>query len=79
MTTDLIAKTIERALQLRGSNKGLVLHSDQGSQYTSQEYHHLLERHQIKHSYNGKGYPYHNASLESCIVTLRKNGSTVTL
>ena len=30
-----------------------------------QEYNQLLERYKIKHSYSRKGYPYHNASLES--------------
>ena len=65
MTTDLVNNTLEKAIQLRGASKGLLLHSDQGSQYTSQEYNQLLERHKIKHSYSRKGYPYHNASLES--------------
>ena len=65
MTTDLVTQTLEKAVQARGTSEGLILHSDQGSQYTSQESHQLLERHHIKHSYSRKGYPYHNASLES--------------
>ncbi len=65
MTTELVTQTINKALQIRGSFNGLILHSDQGSQYTSQEYNQLLESYHIKHSYSRKGYPYHNASLES--------------
>ncbi|WP_332373605.1 IS3 family transposase [Lactococcus cremoris] len=65
MTTDLVIRTLEKAIRVRGTSKGLLLHSDQGSQYTSQEYNQLLETHKIKHSYSRKGYPYHNASLES--------------
>lgn len=65
MTTDLVNKTLEKAIRVRGASKGLLLHSDQGSQYTSKEYNQLLESHEIKHSYSHKGYPYHNASLES--------------
>lgn len=65
MTTDLVTQTLEKAVQVRGASEGLILHSDQGSQYTSQEYHQLLEKHRIKYSYSRKGYPYHNASLKS--------------
>lgn len=65
MTCDLVTETLEKAIQVRGTHEGLILHSDQGSQYTSQEYNQLLERHCIQHSYSRKGYPYHNASLES--------------
>ena len=35
MTTDLISKAITRAYKLRNPPKGLVFHSDRGSQYTS--------------------------------------------
>jgi putative transposase len=65
MTTDLVNQTLEKAIRVRGTSKDLLLHSDQGSQYTSQEYNQLLERHKIKYSYSHKGYSYHNASLES--------------
>lgn len=65
MTTELVTRTMERALQIRGNFNTLILHSDQGSQYTSQEYNQLLESYHVKHSYSRKGYPYHNASLES--------------
>lgn len=65
MTTDLVLKTIQKAIKARGITEDLILHSDQGSQYTSQEYNDFLETHHIRHSYSRKGYPYHNASLES--------------
>ena len=65
MTTDLVIRTLKKAIRVRGTSRELLLHSDQGSQYTSQEYNQLLERYKIKHSYSRKGYPYHNASLES--------------
>ena len=65
MTTDLVIRTLKKAIRVRGTSRGLLLHSDQGSQYTSQEYNQFLERYKIKHSYSCKGYPYHNASLES--------------
>ena len=38
MTTDMISKAIIKAANLRQPNKGLVFHSDRGSQYTSQRF-----------------------------------------
>lgn len=65
MTTDLVMRTLQKAIDGRGTPIDLILHSDQGSQYTSLEYNEFLEFHHIRHSYSRKGYPYHNASLES--------------
>ncbi|MEY8521363.1 IS3 family transposase, partial [Lactococcus taiwanensis] len=61
----LACDTLKIALHKRKPKTPIIFHSDQGSQYTSQEYNQLLERYKIKHSYSRKGYPYHNASLES--------------
>lgn len=38
MTTDLICKAMIKAVNLRQPPKGLVFHSDRGSQYTSRRY-----------------------------------------
>ena len=38
MTTDLVNKAMMKAYNLRQPPKGLVLHSDKGSQYTSKHY-----------------------------------------
>jgi len=65
MKTELVLDTLVKAIQQEGVPEGLILHSDQGSQYTSLEYNAALEKHGIRHSYSRKGYPYHNASLES--------------
>lgn len=65
MTTDLVENTLEQAIQIKGVQEGLILHSDQGSQYTSDSYEKLLKDHLIQHSFSRKGYPYHNASQES--------------
>jgi putative transposase len=45
--------------------KGLIHHSDRGSQYTSKEYKKLLEENQITGSMSRKGNPYDNAPMES--------------
>lgn len=65
MTVDLVKRTLRKAIHYQGEAKSIILHSDQGSQYTSNEYEVLLEKYGITHSFSRKGYPYHNASLES--------------
>lgn len=65
MTVDLVQSTLNKAIQSQGVSQSLILHSDQGSQYTSQAYEQLLTNYGISHSFSRKGYPYHNASLES--------------
>ena len=44
MTTDLISKAMVKAYNLRRPPKGLVSHSDRGSQYTSRRYRQLCLR-----------------------------------
>ncbi len=35
MTTDLVIRTLKKAIRVKGTSRELLLHSDQGSQYTS--------------------------------------------
>lgn len=65
MTEDLVMKTFSKVVSQQNLPANVILHSDQGSQYTSKEYEALLEANHVKHSFSRKGYPYHNASLES--------------
>lgn len=46
-------------------SKPIFLHSDMGSQYTSDQFENLLSRVNIKHSYSLKGHPYDNTHIES--------------
>jgi transposase InsO family protein len=72
MTNDLVIKAFKKALVSRGLNKDGIFHSDRGSQYTSNDFEHLLEKLEITHSYSKKGYPYDNASMESFNAILKK-------
>ena len=47
MTTDLISRAMMMAYNLRQPPKGLVFHSDRGSQYTSHRYRQLLETYSV--------------------------------
>ena len=72
MTDDLVIEAFKKALVNRGLDKDGIFHSDRGSQYTSNDFEHILEELEIKHSYSKKGYPYDNASMESFNAILKK-------
>jgi putative transposase len=63
MTAQLATSVIIKAL--RRGDKPLYVHSDMGSQYTSELFERTLEAVGIKHSYSRKGHPYDNARIES--------------
>lgn len=60
----LVADTVKEATKKRDV-KGLLLHSDQGFQYTSIRYNKLLKRYNIKQSMSRKGNCLDNACMES--------------
>lgn len=72
MTAELVIEAFEKAKKERGITKGMIFHSDLGSQYTSKEYEKILMENNVKHSYSKKGYPYDNASMESFNAILKK-------
>ena len=57
--------TVIRLPKSQDYPEAVILHSDQGTQYTSLEYEELLKYYGMTHSFSRRGYPYHNASLES--------------
>jgi putative transposase len=71
MTSDLTLNALEMALLLRRPDAAFIHHSDQGSQYTDQEYQTLLKDHGIQASMNGAGTWYDNAPMESFFGTLK--------
>ena len=71
MTVDLVERAMQMAITLRTPAKGLIFHSDQGSQYTSQRYRQLLEKHHIKASMSGVGACWDNAVVERYFGSLK--------
>ena len=65
MKTDLVSQAFRRALALRGPVRGLVHHSDRGSQYASKTYQQLLKASGMVCSMSRKGKCYDNAAMES--------------
>lgn len=51
---------------------GLILHTDLGSQFTSEDFEKTVKSVGIEHSFSRKGCPYDNACIESFHATLMK-------
>lgn len=52
--------------------EGVILHSDRGSQYTSDAFRDELRKHGIAQSLSGTGHCFDNARMESFFATLKK-------
>ena len=61
----LVTQTLKRAKQQEKVTDGLVLHSDQGTQYTSQAYHVLIGQYNITPSMSRRGNCWDNAPMEN--------------
>ncbi len=71
MTTDLICKAMIKAVNLRQPPKGLVFHSDRGSQYTSKCFRRLLKGYDIRSSMGDVGACWDNAVVERFFGSLK--------
>ena len=71
MTTDLVSKAMMKAYNLRQPRKGLVFHSDRGSQYTSKRYRNLLANYGIRASMGDVGACWDNAVVERFFGSLK--------
>jgi transposase InsO family protein len=69
--TGLAVSALEMALQQRGDVKGLVHHSDRGTQYASAQYQRMLKAHGIQASMSRAGDCWDNAVAESFFATLK--------
>ena len=72
ITSDLAIRTLRKALESQPTIKdGLILHSDQGSQYTSKAFTEFCESINVTQSMSKAGYPYDNAPMERYFNTLK--------
>jgi len=67
----LVSDALKMALAARGDVSGVILHSDRGKPYVSQEYQQLLSDHGIKCSMSRKGNCWDNAPMESFYHSLK--------
>jgi putative transposase len=71
MTAQLVTDALTMALWRRGTPKELLHHSDQGSQYTSEQFQKLLGAHGITCSMSRRGDCWDNAAMESFFSSLK--------
>jgi putative transposase len=71
MTAQLVADALLMAIWRRGPAKALLHHSDQGSQYTSEQFQQLLKEYGIACSMSRSGDCWDNAAMESFFSTLK--------
>jgi putative transposase len=71
MTHDLVGRALFRAVAARKPAKGLIHHSDRGSQYCSKNYQKIIKQFGIVPSMSRKGNCYDNAPMESWFGTLK--------
>ena len=71
LTTDLVLRTFWMAVMRRTPPKGVIFHSDRGSQYTSHAFVRALERCRMVQSMSRKGNCWDNAPAEAFFSTLK--------
>ena len=71
MKTSLVNDAMTMAIWQRKPPKGLLWHTDRGSQYASKEHRDLLAQHGIRQSMSRKGNCWDNAVSESFFHTLK--------
>ena len=72
MTAQLVLDALIMALWRRGQPTELLHHSDQGSQYTSEDFLRLLAAEGITCSMSRRGDCWDNSAIESFFATLKK-------
>jgi putative transposase len=71
MTAQLVTDAMLMAIWRRGPAKALLHHSDQGSQYTSEQFQKLLAEHGVTCSMSRNGDCWDNAAMESFFSSLK--------
>lgn len=69
--TDLTMKALDDAYHRRGKPSGVLFHSDQGVQYSSQRFRQQLWRYQFEQSMSRRGNCWDNAAMERLFRSLK--------
>ena len=72
LTRNLVGESLLRAVAAKRPARGLIHHSDRGSQYCAQEYQQILARFDLVASMSGAGNCFDNAPMESFWGTLKQ-------
>jgi transposase InsO family protein len=71
MKAELVVSALQMAVMRRGPGRGLIFHSDRGSQYCSGDVRKCLENAGMRQSMSRKADPWDNAPAESLFKTLK--------
>jgi transposase InsO family protein len=71
LTRELVSEALNMAITNRHPGRGLLIHSDRGSQYASYDYQQLLWQHGFICSMSRKGNCWDNSPMESFFKTLK--------
>lgn len=77
MTAALVCDALQMALLRREPPRGVIMHTDRGSQYCSREHRDLLDANGLIASMSAKGNCYDNAAMESWNHSLKVEPSMV--
>lgn len=72
MTAELALDAVKNASLNVSDTNGIILHSDLGSQYTSDLFENYMKSNGFIHSFSRKGNPYDNACIESFHSVMKK-------
>lgn len=74
MRTELVTDALHAAVRRRGGKirRGVIFHSDRGTQYTSHEYATVCKVYKIRQSMGRRGVCYDNAGAESFFATIKR-------
>ena len=70
MTTEIVLDALKSAVEFQNPSPGLIMHTDLGTQYTSEAFQEQLKKYGMIASFSRKGCPYDNACIESFHATL---------
>ena len=68
----LAIDTLREAIGSRAPKKGLIFHTDRGSQFTSEDFRRAADTFGITQSFSAKGHPYDNAVMECFFKYMKK-------
>jgi len=75
LSVESVTKCIIKAKKRRNLDQALIIHSDRGIQYVSNEYKKLFDKN-MKRSYSKKGDPWDNACIESFHALIKREWLT---
>ena len=72
LSAEFVLKAFNKAIDARSAQKGLVVHSDRGVQYTAEEFRKRVKELGFEQSMSRTGNCYDNAYCESCFSLLKR-------